>query len=366
LSADDKETQLNFSSTPSVFLMVGLQGAGKTTTSGKLGLYLTQKQKKKVLLASLDIYRPAAQEQLRQVGAQVQVDVLPIVPDESVSDITKRALSVAKTKGYNVLILDTAGRLHIDEPLMEEVRHVKSLANPCETLLVVDSLTGQDAANIAKSFHENIGITGTILTRLDADPRGGAALSMRSITEKPIKFIGVGEKLEDLELFDPARLAGRILDMGDIVALVEKAQSIMNEAEAEKLAKRMEAGKFDFNDMARQLRQVEKMGGLDGIMNMLPGMGQMKDKIEKVVGEKKIIQRQMALINSMTKQERRYPKLINPSRRKRIILGAGSSPQEFNTLMKQFEKIEKVVKKMKKIGMQGMMRGGLESLFKGR
>jgi len=364
LKSDQKDTELNMNVTaPATILMVGLQGAGKTTTSGKLAGLLQKKNKKRVLLASLDIYRPAAREQLKRVGEQLSVDVLPIIDNESVEKITNRAINAAKTKSYDVLILDTAGRLHIDEPLMQEVQLVKKLAKPSETLLVVDSMTGQDAVNIAKSFEEQIGITGIVLTRVDGDARGGAALSMRSVTGRPIKFMGLGEKLDAIEVFDAERIAGRILDMGDIVSLVEKAESVLDKDETEAMAKKMESGKFDMNDLAKQIHQMKKMGGLAGVMGMLPGIAKFKDKIEKSGMNDKEMDYQLAIIYSMTKQERRYPKLLNASRKKRIASGAGRSPQEINKLLKQYEQMSKAVKKMKKMGMKGMMRGGLGALM---
>jgi len=364
LKSDQKDTELNMNVTaPATILMVGLQGAGKTTTSGKLAGLLQKKNKKRVLLASLDIYRPAAREQLKRVGEQLSVDVLPIIDNESVEKITNRAINAAKTKSYDVLILDTAGRLHIDEPLMQEVQLVKKLAKPSETLLVVDSMTGQDAVNIAKSFEEQIGITGIVLTRVDGDARGGAALSMRSVTGRPIKFMGLGEKLDAIEVFDAERIAGRILDMGDIVSLVEKAESVLDKDETEAMAKKMESGKFDMNDLAKQIHQMKKMGGMEGIMGMLPGVAKFKDKIEKSGMNDKAMDYQLAIIGSMTKTERRYPKLLNASRKKRIASGSGRSPQEINKLLKQYEQMSKAVKKMKKLGMKGMMRGGLGALM---
>ncbi len=364
LKSDQKDTELNMNVTaPATILMVGLQGAGKTTTSGKLAGLLQKKNKKRVLLASLDIYRPAAREQLKRVGEQLSVDVLPIIDNESVEKITNRAINAAKTKSYDVLILDTAGRLHIDEPLMQEVQLVKKLAKPSETLLVVDSMTGQDAVNIAKSFEEQIGITGIVLTRVDGDARGGAALSMRSVTGRPIKFMGLGEKLDAIEVFDAERIAGRILDMGDIVSLVEKAESVLDKDETEAMAKKMESGKFDMNDLAKQIHQMKKMGGMEGIMGMLPGVAKFKDKIEKSGMNDKAMDYQLAIIGSMTKTERRYPKLLNASRKKRIASGSGRSPQEINKLLKQYEQMSKAVKKMKKMGMKGMMRGGLGALM---
>lgn len=361
-----EQSVINFSANPPVvMMMVGLQGSGKTTSTGKLANRLKNKHNKKILVASLDIYRPAAQLQLEQVAKQAGVSSLPIIAGEKPLEITKRALQEARLGGYDVLLLDTAGRLHIDEELMAELKAVKTLANPLETLLVADSLTGQDAVNIAKTFHEQIGVTGIILTRVDGDGRGGAALSMRAVTGQPIKFIGVGEKIDEFEEFYPDRIAGRILDMGDIVSLVEKAAEAVSEAEMEKMASRMMEGVFDFNDLLDQLRKMDKMGGIGGMMKMLPGMGQLKEKMADAKIEPKMLARQEAIILSMTAKERSHPKLINASRRVRIAKGSGLTVQDVNRLIKQQMQMEDMMKKLKKMGAKGMMRGGLKQLFGG-
>ena len=359
-----EQQAINFSAAPPVvMMMVGLQGSGKTTSTGKLALRLKNKYNKKVLVASLDIYRPAAQQQLEQVAKQAQISSLPIVTGEKPLQITERALKAARLEGYDVLLLDTAGRLHIDAELMDELKAVKQLANPLETLLVADSLTGQDAVNIARTFHEQIVVTGIILTRVDGDGRGGAALSMRAITGQPIKFIGIGEKLDEFEEFHPARIASRILDMGDIVSLVEKAAENVSTAEMEKMASRMMEGQFDFNDLLDQLRKMNKMGGIGSMMKMLPGMGQLKEKMADAKIDPKIIARQEAIILSMTKKERTHPKLINASRRIRIAKGSGLTVQDVNKLLKQQQQMQDMMKKLKKMGAKGMARGGLGQLF---
>ncbi len=357
---------LNLAATPPVvIMMVGLQGSGKTTSTGKLALRLRTKQNKKVLVASLDIYRPAAQMQLEQVAGKAEVTSLPIVPGESPKTITERALKTARLEGYDVLLLDTAGRLHIDTELMDELKTVKALANPLETILVADSLTGQDAVNIAKTFHEQIGVTGIILTRVDGDGRGGAALSMRAVTGQPIKFMGVGEKITEFEEFHPARIAGRILDMGDIVSLVERAAENVSQAEAEAMAAKMMEGNFDFNDLLDQLRKMNKMGGIGSMMKMLPGMGGLQEKMKGVNVDDKAIARQEAIILAMTKNERIHPKLINGSRRIRIAKGAGVQVQDVNKLLKQQMQMQDMMKKLKKMGKKGMMRGGMQQLMQG-
>lgn len=357
--------QLNLAANPPVAIMlVGLQGSGKTTSTGKLAHRLKTKQGKKVLVASLDVYRPAAQLQLEQVAAAAGVSSLPIVPNEKPLAITERALKTARLEGYDVLLLDTAGRLHIDEDLMDELKAVKSIAIPLETLLVADSLTGQDAVNIAKTFHEQVGVTGIILTRVDGDGRGGAALSMRSVTGQPVKFMGVGEKISEFEEFHPQRIAGRILDMGDIVSLVERAAEQVTQAEAEAMASRMMEGVFDFNDMLEQLRKMNKMGGIGSMMKMLPGMGQIQEKMKEGIDDK-MIARQEAIILSMTRKERMHPKLINGSRRARIAAGAGVQVQDVNKLIKQQMQMQDMMKKIKKMGKKGMMRGGLNQLMGG-
>lgn len=357
---------LNLATTPpAVIMMVGLQGSGKTTSTGKLALRLRTKQNKKVLVASLDVYRPAAQMQLAQVAAKAEVTSLPIVEGEKPKAITERALKMARLEGYDVLLLDTAGRLHIDTELMEELKTVKSLSTPIETILVADSLTGQDAVNIAKTFHDEIGVTGIILTRVDGDGRGGAALSMRAVTGQPIKFMGVGEKITEFEEFHPARIAGRILDMGDIVSLVERAAENVSEAEAEQMAAKMMEGNFDFNDLLDQLRRMNKMGGIGSMMKMLPGMGGLQEKMKGANIDEKMIARQEAIILSMTKNERIHPKLINGARRIRIAKGAGVQVQDVNKILKQQLQMQDMMKKLKKMSKKGMMRGGMQQLMGG-
>lgn len=354
----DYSKELNLAITPpAVILMCGLQGSGKTTTTGKLALRLKEKQNKRVLVASLDIYRPAAQEQLASVAATAQVDALPIVAGEMPEAITKRALDAARKGGYDLLLLDTAGRLHVDDALMAELKQVKALASPIETLLVADSLTGQDAVNIAKAFHESIGVTGIILTRLDGDGRGGAALSMRAITGQPIKFMGLGEKLTEFEPFHAERIAGRILDKGDVVSLVEKATQVMNTAEAEASAKRMMEGKFDLNDMLGHIRQISKMGGLGGVMSLMPGIGKIKEAMKDApLPDDSIVRKQEAIILAMTPKERANPNVLNASRRRRIANGSGVQVSDVNRLIKQYQQMETMMKQMKKMGgMKGMM-----------
>lgn len=347
---------------PVPVLMVGLQGSGKTTTSAKLALRL-KKDKKRVLLASLDVYRPAAQEQLAQLGKQIDVAVLPVIVGEKPKAIAARAMAEAK-KGYDVVILDTAGRLHIDLDMMAEVAEVRALVNPHETLLVVDALAGQDAANIAREFNEKIGITGIVLTRIDGDSRGGAALSMRAVTGRPIKFLGAGEKVEALEPFHPDRLAGRILGMGDVVSLVETAAEKMDKDEAERVAKRMMDGRFDLNDLLSQLRQMQKMGDLKGLLGLIPGMGKFKAQINAAKIDDKVFKRQEAIILSMTPRERRNPDIIKASRKKRIADGCGLSVQEVNKLLKQYDQMADMMKKVKKMGKRGLF-GGLPGGFGG-
>lgn len=340
---------------PAVIMMVGLQGSGKTTSTGKLALRLKNKQNKKVLVASLDIYRPAAQEQLAQVAKQAGIDALPIISGQKPQAIAERALKEAKLGGYDVLLLDTAGRLHIDEELMGELQQVKQLTQPIETLLVADSLTGQDAVTIAKSFHEQVGISGIILTRVDGDGRGGAALSMRAVTGQPIKFMGMGEKLDALEEFHPERIASRILDMGDIVSLVEKAAENVSQEEAEQLAKRAMSGEFDFNDLLDQMRKMKKMGGIGSMLGMLPGIGGLKEKLAGANIDENMIARQEAIILSMTPRERKFPKLINGQRRIRIANGSGTSVQEVNKILKNQLQMADMMKKMKKMGPKALM-----------
>lgn len=339
---------------PTVILMLGLQGSGKTTSSAKLGVWL-KKQKKNALLASLDVYRPAAQEQLAELGRTTNIDTLPIIAGQKPLEITKRALEAARTGGYDFLILDTAGRLHIDADMMAEVAAVQKLANPSEKLLVVDALSGQDAVNVAQSFHEQIGITGTILTRIDGDSRGGAALSMRSVTGQPIRFLGVGEKTDALELFDAKRIADRILGMGDVVGLVETALEKVNQEEAQQTAQRMLSGQFDLNDLLSQLRQMNKLGDIKGVMKMIPGLSKFQKKIDEADIDQSIFRRQEAIILSMTPKERKNPDLLKAARKIRIANGAGVEVSDVNRLLKQYEQMASVMKKFKKMGPLGMM-----------
>ncbi|MBB3444791.1 MULTISPECIES: signal recognition particle protein [unclassified Rhizobium] len=347
---------------PVVIMMVGLQGSGKTTTTAKIANRLTTREKKKVLMASLDTRRPAAQEQLRQLGAQANIDTLPVIAGQSPTDIAARAVQAARLGGHDVVILDTAGRTHIDEPLMVEMADIKKKSNPHEILLVADSLTGQDAVNLARSFDERVGITGLVLTRMDGDGRGGAALSMRAVTGKPIKLIGVGERMGELEEFHPRRIADRILGMGDIVSLVEKAAENIDAEKAAAMAAKMAKGKFDLNDLADQLRQMQKMGGMGGIMGLMPGMAGMKDKMAAAGLDDKLFGRQIAIIQSMTKAERANPDLLKHSRKKRIAAGSGTDAAAINKLLKMHRQMADMMKMMGGKGKGGMMKqmmGGL-------
>jgi signal recognition particle subunit SRP54 len=355
---------IDLNATPPVAIMlVGLQGSGKTTTCAKIALRLKNRERKKVLMASLDVQRPAAQEQLAQLGRQTGVATLPIVAGERPVAITRRALQVGRTEGYDVVLLDTAGRLHVNEELMLEVAAVKEAANPHQTLLVADAMTGQDAVNVAKAFGERTGVTGIVLTRVDGDARGGAALSMRAITGRPIVLIGTGERVEAIEPFHPDRIAGRILGMGDVVSLVEKAAETADQDEAEKLARKMQKGEFDLDDLAGQLRQIRRMGGMTGMLGMLPGVGRIKKQLNEANIDEGIIKRQEAIIASMTKSERRNPKLLNGSRRRRIATGSGTSVPDVNRLLKQYQDMAGMMKKMKKLGQKGLMRHGLSALM---
>jgi signal recognition particle subunit SRP54 len=349
---------------PIPYLMLGLQGSGKTTTSAKLAKRLTEKDRKKVLLASLDTRRPAAQEQLAVLGTQIGVTTLPIVAGQEPVAIAKRAMEVGRTEGYDVVILDTAGRLSIDEELMAEAAAVRDAVSPAESLLVVDALTGQDALTTATRFNDGIGITGVVMTRLDGDQRGGAALSMRAVTGKPIKLVGLGEKMDALETFHPDRVAGRILGMGDIVGLVEKAQATVEAETAEKLAAKIKKGEFDFNDMLSQLRQVKKMGGLGGVMGMLPGVAKMQAQMKNANVDESLLRKQEAIICSMTKRERRDAKVLDGKRKRRIAAGSGTSVEEVNRLVKQFMEMSRVMKQMGRLGQKGIMRTGIGNLFR--
>ncbi len=345
---------------PVAVMMVGLQGAGKTTTTAKIAKRLAERQKKRVLMASLDVKRPAAQEQLAVLGLQVGIDTLPIVPGQTPVQIAKRAEQAARLQGYDVVILDTAGRTHIDEALMAEMAEIKAAARPHEILLVADSLTGQDAVNLAKNFDDRVGITGIVLTRVDGDGRGGAALSMRHVTGKPIKLLGTGEKMDALEDFHPDRIANRILGMGDIVSLVEKAAESIDAEKAQAMAKKLAKGKFDLEDLSDQLAQVEKMGGLGGLMGMMPGMGKLKEQMAGRIDDK-TIKRQRSIILSMTPQERRNPDLMKASRKKRIAAGSGMKVEDVNKLLKQHRMMADMMKSMG--GLMGG-KGGLGGLGK--
>nr|WP_316656813.1 signal recognition particle protein [uncultured Gellertiella sp.] len=347
---------------PVVIMMVGLQGSGKTTTTAKIAHRLTTRDRRKVLMASLDTRRPAAQEQLRQLGAQASIDVLPVIAGQSPEDIATRAVQAARLGGHDVVILDTAGRTHIDEPLMAEMAEIKRRSGPHEILLVADSLTGQDAVNLARSFDERVGITGLVLTRMDGDGRGGAALSMRAVTGKPVKLIGTGERMGELDEFHPRRIADRILGMGDIVSLVEKAAENIDAEKAAAMAAKMAKGKFDLNDLSDQLAQMQKMGGMGGIMGLMPGMGGMKDKMAAAGLDDRLFKRQMAIISSMTRAERSNPDLLKHSRKKRIAAGSGTDAAEINKLLKMHRQMADMMKMMGGKGKGGMMKqmmGGL-------
>ena len=347
---------------PAVIMMVGLQGSGKTTTTAKIAKRLTDKDRKKVMMASLDVARPAAQEQLAVLGRQADVATLPIVPGQPPVEIARRALNAARLQGFDVLMLDTAGRLHVDQALMDEMKAVAGATSPQEVLLVADALTGQDAVNVAKSFVDQIDLTGIVLTRLDGDARGGAALSMRAVTGKPIKFAGVGEGIDKLEAFHPERVAGRILGMGDVVSLVERAQETIQVEEAEALAAKMAKGQFDLNDLRAQLRQMQRMGGLGALAGMLPGIGKMRNQINQSgVLEGNVLGRLDAIIGSMTPKERVKPDLLNAKRKIRVAKGSGTTVQEVNKLLKMHQEMANAMKKIRKMG--GL--GKLGALFGG-
>ncbi|RZJ18365.1 MAG: signal recognition particle protein [Brevundimonas sp.] len=364
----EEPTPLNTNATPpAVILMSGLQGSGKTTTSAKLALRLTKFDRKKVMMASLDTRRPAAMEQLETLGRQIEVATLPIVKGESAVEITRRALTAAKLQGFDVLILDTAGRTTLDEAMMAEAAQVADIAKPVETLLVADSLTGQDAVRTARAFHERLPLTGLILTRADGDGRGGAMLSMRAVTGLPIKYLGAGEKVDELDVFDARRVAGRILGQGDIVALVEKAAGELDQAKAEKMARKLAKGQFDLDDLAGQLQQMQRMGGLQGIMGMLPGVAKLKAQMADSNVTDKMVGRQLAIISSMTKAERKKPDVLNASRKKRVAAGAGVEVQEINRLLKQHRQMADMVKSMSKGGGKNLqkmaaMMGGMPGM----
>lgn len=363
LSSSEDEIKLNINAiSPVNLLMVGLQGSGKTTASGKLALRL-KNQNKKVLLVSLDTYRPSAQEQLEILANSVKINSLPIVKGEKPLDIVKRAMAEAKLSAYDVVIYDTAGRTQIDQEMMNEAIAIKKIVEPTETLLVIDSMTGQDAVVTASSFNEQLEISGLILSRIDGDSKGGAALSVKYITQRPIKFLSSGEKLTDLEEFDAKRIASRILDMGDIISFVEKAASIVDREQAEKTAAKLKKGKFDLNDYLQQMKSIKKMGGFGSILSMLPGSGKIMDQIDQSRLNSKIIEHQEAIILSMTPKERRNPDIINASRRKRIALGAGTTVQKVNILLKQFKQISGMMKKASNMNPKNLLRSGLGKLF---
>ena len=360
LDSDNKELNLN-AGAPVVIMMVGIQGAGKTTTTAKLAHHI-KKLGKKVLNASTDIYRPAAKRQLETVSKNAEIDSLEIIENETPQETSKRALKHAKNFGYDVLIIDTAGRTHTDEALMKELQDIAKITHPTETLLVADSMTGQDAVKIAEEFKRHIELTGIILTRLDGDARGGAILSMRVATGCPVKFLGTGEKFSEFEAFHPDRIASRIVGRGDVVSLVEKAASAINKDEAEKMASRIMKGKFDFNDMLYMYGSIQKMDGISSIMKMLPGMGMLQEKMANGQVNDKMIHNNIAIINSMTKFERRNPDEINGKRRKRIANGSGRTVEEVNKLLDQYRKMYSVIKKFKGFDLSSMGMGGLDSI----
>ncbi|WP_421725959.1 signal recognition particle protein [Bauldia sp.] len=369
LGAEAETIDLN-APAPVPIMLVGLQGSGKTTTTAKIALRLTERDKRKVLMASLDTRRPAAQEQLKVLGEQAGIDTLPIVAGQMPVEIAKRAMSAAKLGGYDIVLLDTAGRTHIDESLMAEMADIKQAANPHEILLVADALTGQDAVNLASSFNERVGITGIVLTRVDGDGRGGAALSMRAVTQKPIKLIAVGEKLDALEDFDPKRIAGRILGMGDVVGLVEKAAANIDAEQAAAAAERMRKGVFDLDDLSEQLGQMQKIGGMSGVMGLLPGVGKVKKQIDAMGVDDSVFKRQQAIISSMTRRERKNPAILKASRKRRIAAGSGTHVAEINKLLKMHRQMADMMKQMgkgkgmfgKMASMAGMPGGGMPQM----
>jgi signal recognition particle subunit SRP54 len=368
LGAETAELDLNVSP-PAVIMMVGLQGSGKTTTTAKLAKRLSERERKRVLMASLDVARPAAQEQLAVLGRQTNIDTLPVVAGQQPVDIARRAIQSARLQAYDVVLLDTAGRLHVDDQLMGEMKAVAAASQPTETLLVVDALTGQDAVNVAKGFAGEVDLTGVILTRLDGDARGGAALSMRAVTGKPIKFAGVGEALDKLEAFHPERVAGRILGMGDVVSLVERAAETIQVEEAEKLAAKMARGKFDLDDLWAQLRQMQRMGGLGALAGMMPGLKGMKGAMDKAQDSKALVHME-AMLSSMTAKERAKPELINAKRKIRVAKGSGTTVQEINKLLKMHQEMATAMKRLKKMGGLGKLaamfsKGGLEGALGG-
>ncbi len=356
----DKNSEISLNAVPPVpIMLVGLQGSGKTTTTSKLAKFLEKNNKKKVMMASLDVYRPAAQEQLRLLGEQNNIETLPIIEGQLPADICRRALSAANLNGCEVVLFDTAGRTQIDFQMMNEIKQIETIINPAETILVADSLTGQVAANVAKEFKNTVNLSGIILTRADGDGRGGAALSMKYVAEVPIKFLGVGEKIENFEAFHPDRIANRILGMGDIVSLVEKASEDLDQENLKKTEEKLKRGQFSMEDYLSQLRQMKKMGGIEGIMSFLPGVSKIKSQMDQSGIDEKIITQNEAVILSMTKQERENPKIINGSRKKRIANGSGTDIATINKLLKQFKMMSEMMKKMSKGNMKGMADKGI-------
>ena len=356
----DKNSEISLNAVPPVpIMLVGLQGSGKTTTTSKLAKFLEKNNKKKVMMASLDVYRPAAQEQLRLLGEQNNIETLPIIEGQLPADICRRALSAANLNGCEVVLFDTAGRTQIDFQMMNEIKQIETIVNPAETILVADSLTGQVAANVAKEFKNTVNLSGIILTRADGDGRGGAALSMKYVAEVPIKFLGVGEKIENFEVFHPDRIANRILGMGDIVSLVEKASEDLDQENLKKTEEKLKKGQFSMEDYLSQLRQMKKMGGIEGIMSFLPGVSKIKSQMDQSGIDEKIITQNEAVILSMTKQERENPKIINGSRKKRIANGSGTDIATINKLLKQFKMMSEMMKKMSKGNMKGMADKGI-------
>ena len=356
----DKNSEISLNAVPPVpIMLVGLQGSGKTTTTSKLAKFLEKNNKKKVMMASLDVYRPAAQEQLRLLGEQNNIETLPIIEGQLPADICRRALSAANLNGCEVVLFDTAGRTQIDFQMMNEIKQIETIINPAETMLVADSLTGQVAANVAKEFKNTVNLSGIILTRADGDGRGGAALSMKYVAEVPIKFLGVGEKIENFEVFHPDRIANRILGMGDIVSLVEKASEDLDQENLKKTEEKLKKGQFSMEDYLSQLRQMKKMGGIEGIMSFLPGVSKIKSQMDQSGIDEKIITQNEAVILSMTKQERENPKIINGSRKKRIANGSGTDIATINKLLKQFKMMSEMMKKMSKGNMKGMADKGI-------
>ena len=356
----DKNSEIELNAVPPVpMMLVGLQGSGKTTTTAKLARFLEINKKKKVMMASLDVYRPAAQEQLRLLGEQNNIITLPVIKDQLPADICRRAISAANLNGADVILFDTAGRTQIDLQMMSEIKQIESIINPSETILVADSLTGQVAANVAKEFKSTVNLTGIILTRSDGDGRGGAALSMKYVADVPIKFLGVGEKIENFEVFHPDRIANRILGMGDIVSLVEKAAEDLDEEKLKKTEEKLKKGQFSLEDYLTQLRQMKKMGGIEGIMSFLPGVSKVKSQMDQAGVDEKIITQNEAVILSMTKKERENPKIIDGSRKKRIANGSGTDVATINKLLKQFKMMSEMMKKMSKGNTKGMMDKGI-------